>query len=261
MIRDDRRFKLVLLALLMAFFLFGHARCTSPLFSRGGAVEEGFGGIAGIEVSTGTGNITIHAEDRDDVFVVSKGIETAISSGRLQIKGWNEDIDLGVPDVMLEQIVLKTATGNISIDSVSAERILTDNNAGDTWIKGSFAESIDASSFSGDISITGTRSTGISVDNTSGRTTIEDESVKTVRIDTISGEIRMTAPQAGDISIETVSADATVMVEEKPYLADIGTASGTATVFGNSAVSCGTGDPELSLTFDSVSGDLDVIAY
>lgn len=261
MIRDDRRFKIILLAILMASFLFGYVRCPNPLFSGGKAVEEGFGGIDSIEVSSGTGGIRIRTEDRDDVFVVSDKIEVSSSSGRLQVKGWNADIGLTVPEAMLGKIALQSATGNIVIDSASAEKIWVDSSAGDIWISGSCAESIEASSFSGDISITGTRSTSITVDNTSGRTTIDDGSVKTVRVDTISGEISMSVPEASAISIDTVSADAWVTVRERPHSIDIDTVSGKATVFGGTGITYRMEDPELSLTFDSVSGDLDVSAY
>lgn len=261
MIRDDRRLKIVLLAICMAFFLFGYARCSNPMFSSDEDVSESFNDVCSIGISMQRGSITIEAEERDDVFVESKNIETAFSSGKLQIKGGSEDVKLILPSAMLEKIAIQSATGNISVRGASAKKIWLDTNAGDITISDSIAETIEASSFSGDISLSGNSISSIIIENTSGHTTIEDGSARDVKIKTISGEIDLSVPQARNISIDSISADAAVKVEKKPYSFSLETASGKAEVFGDFISTCGMEDPELFITFESVSGDLTVSAY
>ncbi len=261
MIRDDRRFKIVLLAIFMAFFLFGYVRCSNPLSSKKEARVESFNDVCSIEISMQRGSITIEAEERDDVFVESKNIETAFSSGKLQIKGGSEDVKLILPSAMLEEIAAKSATGNISVRGASAKKIWLDSNTGCIKVSESDAETIEASSFSGDISLSGNSFSSIIIENTSGYATIEDSGVRDVKIKTISGEIDLSVPQARNISIDSISADAAVKVEKKPYSFSLETASGKAEVFGDFISTCSMEDPELFITFESVSGDLTVSAY
>lgn len=261
MIRDDRRFKVLLLAICMAFFLFGSARCSNPLFSNNENVSENFSDVNSIEISVQTGSITFESEERNDVLVMAKGIETACISGNLQINGRNGDVKLILPSTMLEKIAIQSATGNISISKTSAKKIRIDTNSGDITISGSRAETIEASSFSGDISLIGNSLSSIIIENTSGRTTIEDGSARDVKIETVSGNIDLSVPQARNISIDSISADAKVKVNQKPYSFSLETASGKAEVFGNHTLASNMDDPELFITFESVSGDLAVSAY
>lgn len=261
MIRDDRLFKIVLLVICMVFFLFGYARCSHPMFSSNEDISESFRDVSNIEISVQTGSITLEAEERNDVFVTAKGIETACISGNLQIKGRNGDVKLILPSTMLEKIAIQSATGNISISKSSAKKIWLDNNAGDITISDSRAETIEASSFSGDISLIGNSISSIIIENTSGRTMIEDGSARDVKIETISGDIDLSVPQARNISIDSISADAKVKVHQKPYSFNLDTTSGKAEVFGNHILTSNMDDPELFITFESVSGDLAVSAY
>lgn len=261
MIRDDRRFKIVLLAIFMAFFLFGHARCSTPMFSTEEDVSESFAGVSSIEISAQTGHVILEAEERNDVLVTSKGSEISCSSGRLQIKSWREDVKVALPPAMLEKIAIKSATGNISISESSAKRIWLDTNAGDIKISASNAEMIEASSFSGDISLIGSSISSIIIENTSGHTTIEDGSARDVKVKTISGNTDLSVPLARNISIDSISADANVKVSEKPYSFSLETASGKAEIFGKPISSFNMENPELFISFESVSGDLTVSAY
>lgn len=166
---------------------------------------------------------------------------------------WGEDLHITVylPEAEYEDIILKTASGDIKVE----EKVLAldadiKSTSGSISYFGEVINDINIETTSGDIKLKSTVSNGMTIKSVSGEIELEQcENSNSLNVKTTSGDIKFSELEADDIIIKTTSGDVKgTLTSDKLFIID--TNSGDVKV------------PESKGTYtcniDTTSGDIDI---
>lgn len=164
--------------------------------------------------------------------------------------GFRQDADLEIqlPTAQYDAIQIETTSADIVAESLSARSVSLGTTSGDIRAGGQM-ESLKADSTSGDILLSGSQVTGkLTLGTTSGAIKGQGLSCEALKVDTVSGSARLEGTFA-KAEVDSTSGDVDLDNSLVPEHLDIETVSGRVQLSLPAS-------SEISVSFDSVSGDL-----
>ena len=187
-------------------------------------------------------------EENDTIFT---GVKKTLTKTGLFSMTFNPSITLKIklPSDM-ESVTVISGNGEIEVKGVEAKNMKIQTANGDMDIKDSCFEAVMAGTVNGDVEFNNVKSENLAISTTSGDINYNGKSKKTA-VKTVSGDIELNTDESFEGSITTINGDISVN-------ADCNFESSISTTNGDIEIKLNNGGDGYSLSFQTVSGDVDV---